>query len=39
MIVVSIKDVRIADYKGAVRDWVIADPGDGEGEVLVNGVS
>ncbi|KAL2117772.1 hypothetical protein VTJ04DRAFT_7432 [Mycothermus thermophilus] len=39
VIVVSIKDVRIADYKGAVRDWVIADPGDGEGEVLVNGVS
>ncbi|KAL1842759.1 hypothetical protein VTJ49DRAFT_4244 [Mycothermus thermophilus] len=36
VIVVSIKDVRIADYKGAVRDWVIESPGDSE-EPMVNG--
>ncbi|KAL2268868.1 hypothetical protein VTJ83DRAFT_3714 [Remersonia thermophila] len=38
VIVVSIKDVRIADYKGAVRDWVIESPGNAE-EPLVNGIS
>ncbi len=27
VIVVGINDVRIADRKGAVRDWVIAEPG------------
>ncbi|KAL2016821.1 hypothetical protein VTK56DRAFT_2944 [Thermocarpiscus australiensis] len=39
VIVVGIRDVRIADWKGAVRDWVIAPPpGDGEGRgVTVNG--
>lgn len=40
VIVVGIRDVRIADWKGAVRDWVIAPPGEGEadGGVMVNGV-
>lgn len=36
VIVVGIKDVRIADWKGAVRDWVIAEEAAGEG--MVNGV-
>jgi hypothetical protein len=35
VIVVGIRDVRIADWKGAVRDWVIAEPGE---ETVVNGV-
>ncbi|KAK4125217.1 hypothetical protein N657DRAFT_644051 [Parathielavia appendiculata] len=35
VIVVGIRDVRIADRKGAVRDWVIAEPG---AEPVVNGV-
>jgi hypothetical protein len=35
VIVVGIKDVRIADWKGAVRDWVIAEPGE---EATVNGI-
>ncbi|KAJ9155296.1 Pyridoxamine phosphate oxidase [Pleurostoma richardsiae] len=34
VIVVSIKDVRIADWKGKIRDWVIVP----EGEQVVNGV-
>ncbi|GAB1311588.1 hypothetical protein MFIFM68171_01798 [Madurella fahalii] len=39
VIVVGIKDVRIADWKGAVRDWVIASPQDqGEGDMTVNGL-
>ncbi|KAL2258824.1 hypothetical protein VTK26DRAFT_7701 [Humicola hyalothermophila] len=40
VIVVGIRDVRIADWKGAVRDWVIEPPppSDGEGETMVNGV-
>ncbi|KAK1758698.1 hypothetical protein QBC47DRAFT_149183 [Echria macrotheca] len=36
VIVVGIRDVRIADWKGAVRDWVIAPPE--ENGSLVNGV-
>lgn len=35
VIVVGIRDVRIADWKGAVTDWVIAEPGEG---AVVNGV-
>jgi hypothetical protein len=35
VIVVGIKDVRIADWKGAVRDWVIAESGE---EPTVNGL-
>jgi hypothetical protein len=35
VIVVGIKDVRIADRKGAVRDWVIA---EAENEAVVNGL-
>lgn len=39
VIVVGIKDVRIADWKGAVSDWVIAAPQDqGEGGATVNGL-
>lgn len=44
VIVVGIRDVRIADWKGAVRDWVIAPPGENGGGVIdqsqqgVNGV-
>ncbi|KAK3372382.1 hypothetical protein B0H63DRAFT_527229 [Podospora didyma] len=33
VIVVAIRDVRIADWKGEIRDWVIAPPGTN----LVNG--
>lgn len=33
VVVVEIKDVRISDWKGAVRDWVIVKEGD-----MVNGV-
>ena len=36
VVVVRIKDGRISDWKGAVKDWVIAEPGQGHG--LVNGV-
>ncbi|KAK3298626.1 uncharacterized protein B0H64DRAFT_354245 [Chaetomium fimeti] len=35
VIVVGIRDVRIADWKGAVTDWVIADGGE---EPAINGV-
>lgn len=35
VIVVGIRDVRIADWKGTVRDWVIASP-EGQ-EAVVNG--
>ncbi|KAH6628254.1 hypothetical protein F5144DRAFT_536536 [Chaetomium tenue] len=35
VIVVGIRDVRIADWKGAVTDWVIAEPGE---EPVINGV-
>ncbi len=35
VIVVGINDVRIADRKGAVRDWVIAEPGE---PPVVNGL-
>ena len=41
VIVVAIKDVRIADWKGNVRDWVIAQPGTegvDEGDQRVNGI-
>ncbi|KAK3996510.1 hypothetical protein QBC44DRAFT_318040 [Cladorrhinum sp. PSN332] len=37
VIVVGIKDVRIADWKGNVRDWVIAHP-EGQEDSRVNGV-
>ena len=38
--VVRIKDGRISDWKGGVKDWVIAEPGHaGSGAAgLVNGV-
>ncbi|KAK4145021.1 uncharacterized protein C8A04DRAFT_10974 [Dichotomopilus funicola] len=36
VIVVGIQDVRIADWKGAITDWVIADSGEAEGGI--NGV-
>ncbi|AEO65624.1 fb0fcae3-ff52-42bf-9e7d-9158462c7b61 [Thermothielavioides terrestris] len=41
VIVVGIRDVRIADWKGAVRDWVIAAPGEDEqgSTPMVNGVA
>lgn len=35
VIVVDIKDVRISDWKGNVKDWVLVGPGEG----LANGVS
>ncbi|KAK4178284.1 putative pyridoxamine 5'-phosphate oxidase [Triangularia setosa] len=40
VIVVGIKDVRIADWKGAVRDWVISSPDGGvsRGVPQVNGI-
>lgn len=40
VIVVGIRDVRIADWKGAVRDWVIEAPVEegGENGGLVNGL-
>ncbi|KAK4649027.1 hypothetical protein QC763_115340 [Podospora pseudopauciseta] len=37
VIVVGIKDVRIADWKGAVRDWVISGEGE-ENRGQVNGI-
>jgi len=40
VVVVRIKDGRVADWKGAVRDWSLVggEPNSGVGEVLVNGV-
>ncbi len=39
VIVVGVRDVRIADWKGSVQDWVIAPPGgENGGAVDVNGV-
>ncbi|KAK4239752.1 pyridoxamine 5'-phosphate oxidase [Achaetomium macrosporum] len=39
VIVVGIRDVRIADWKGAVRDWVIAAPEEsGESNAMMNRV-
>ncbi|KAK0749250.1 hypothetical protein B0T18DRAFT_436839 [Schizothecium vesticola] len=38
VIVVAIRDVRIADWKGAVRDWVIAPATAEEAHQGVNGV-
>jgi hypothetical protein len=35
VVVVRIKDGRISDWKGGVKDWVIAEPGQAEG--MVNG--
>lgn len=37
VVVVTISDGRIADWKGGVKDWVLA-PQSSAGEVLVNGV-
>jgi hypothetical protein len=34
VVVVTIKDVRISDWKGSVRDWTLVPP---EGVLLVNG--
>ncbi|EGO53566.1 hypothetical protein NEUTE1DRAFT_74278 [Neurospora tetrasperma FGSC 2508] len=41
VVVVGIRDVRIADWKGTVQDWVIAPPegrSEGTNETLVNGI-
>ncbi|ROW13687.1 hypothetical protein VPNG_04571 [Cytospora leucostoma] len=38
VIVVEIRDVRISDWKGNVRDWVLVAPGEEQGRGLVNGV-
>jgi hypothetical protein len=38
VVVVGIRDVRISDWKGAVRDWVLVPSQEGEG-VTVNGIS
>ncbi|KAK3355294.1 hypothetical protein B0H65DRAFT_42741 [Neurospora tetraspora] len=41
VVVVGIRDVRIADWKGTVQDWVIAPPegrSAGTNEALVNGI-
>ena len=39
VVVVQIRDGRISDWKGGVKDWVIAERGQGQdGERLVNGV-
>ena len=37
VVVVEIRDGRVADWKGAVRDWVLRPEGEGDGERLVNG--
>jgi len=37
VVVVEIRDGRVADWKGAVRDWVLRPEGEGNGERLVNG--
>lgn len=40
VIVVKIKDGRVSDWKGAIRDWTLVEGGSVEnGELLVNGVS
>jgi hypothetical protein len=40
VVVVKIKDGRVSDWKGAIRDWTLLDAGDVEnGAALVNGVS
>jgi hypothetical protein len=39
VVIVRIRDGRISDWKGGVKDWVIAEPGSGSGTPgLVNGV-
>ena len=38
VIVVGVKDVRISDWKGAVRDWVIVPPRGGGGGQVPNGL-
>lgn len=38
VIAVEIRDVRISDWKGNVRDWVLVAPGEEQGHGLVNGV-
>lgn len=41
VIVVDVRDVRISDWKGNVKDWVLVGPEEGAGQsgVAVNGVS
>lgn len=39
VIVVEIRDVRISDWKGNVRDWVLVGPEWGEQQGMVNGTS
>lgn len=42
VIVVDVKDVRISDWKGNVKDWVLVGPEEGrttQNEPIVNGVS
>lgn len=40
VIVVDVRDVRISDWKGNVKDWVLVPrQSDGEGEAVVNGAS
>ena len=40
VVVVRIKDGRVSDWKGAIRDWTLLDAEDAEnGAALVNGVS
>ncbi|KAJ4386348.1 hypothetical protein N0V93_009243 [Gnomoniopsis smithogilvyi] len=42
VIVVDVKDVRISDWKGNVKDWVLVGPEEGaasRGEAVLNGVS
>lgn len=36
VVTVAVREGRIADWKGGVRDWVVVSEGEGEG--LVNGV-
>lgn len=38
VVVVELRDGRISDWKGGVKDWVIARPGEGEQSGLVNGI-
>jgi hypothetical protein len=38
VVTVRVKEGRIADWKGGVRDWVIADDGARADDTLMNGV-
>ncbi|KAI9779840.1 MAG: hypothetical protein M1839_007153 [Geoglossum umbratile] len=39
VVVVKVREGRIADWKGGVRDWIVADPSEGGGGELDRGMN